>query len=94
MRHNGLPMRVVVVDDDQDYLEALKGELEDRGFAVWTFTDGQTFLRSFEVASQAHVVVLDWSMPNMPGIDLLVRLRDGRYQGSDRVSHRPLAGRI
>lgn len=76
MRHNGLPMRVVVVDDDQDYLEALKGELEDRGFAVWTFADGQTILRSFEVASQAHVVVLDWAMPKMPGIELLRRLRE------------------
>jgi two-component system response regulator ChvI len=71
----GSRMRVVIVDDDQDYLEALKGDLEDRGFGVCTFPDGSSFLQSKEVVGQAHVIVLDWSMPNMPGIDLLQRLR-------------------
>jgi two-component system response regulator ChvI len=68
-------MRVVVVDDDQDYLEALKGELEDKGFAVSTFPDGEALLQSFQVAVEADIVALDWTMPRMAGIELLSQLR-------------------
>lgn len=68
-------MRVVIVDDDPHYLEALKGELEDKGVAVSTFSDGEAVLQSFQVAVEADIVALDWTMPRMAGMELLSKLR-------------------
>lgn len=76
MRLADMRMRVVVVDDDRDYLEALKEQLEDRGVAVSAFSSGATLLRSLQVAANADILVLDWKMPHMAGIELLVRLRE------------------
>src|SRR5437879_1516552 len=59
------PIRLIFVDDDDDYREAAAAELVDLGFVVETLADGIA----------ADVIVLDWSLPMMSGIDLLPRLR-------------------
>jgi len=37
--------RVLLVDDDELYLETMMGELEDRGFAVRGFPDGPSLFK-------------------------------------------------
>jgi two-component system response regulator ChvI len=49
--------------------------LSDLGFAVQAFADGAALLGSLDSAIEADVILLDWSLPNTPGIDLLTRLR-------------------
>lgn len=68
-------IRLVVVDDDRLYLEALKASLEHRGMVVSTFSGGEALLQSLEVAARADVAVLDWIMPRMGGLTLMTRLR-------------------
>jgi two-component system, OmpR family, response regulator ChvI len=68
-------IRVLFVDDDEDYREALAGDLSDHGFSVHGFADGAALLQSLETAVDADVVVLDWSLPKTSGIDLLLQLR-------------------
>src|SRR5690349_18131585 len=68
-------IRLIFVDDDDDYREAASGELADLGFAVESFSDGATMLASIANGTDAHVIVLDWSLPNLSGIDLLPRIR-------------------
>jgi two-component system, OmpR family, response regulator ChvI len=69
------PIRLIFVDDDDDYREAAAGELGDMGFSVESFPDGETMLRSFDDGVEADVIVLDWGLPTLSGIDLLPRLR-------------------
>jgi two-component system response regulator ChvI len=69
------PIRLLLVDDDDNFREAASAELTDLGFAVESFADGQSLLSSMANGTTADVVVLDWGLPSISGIDLLPRLR-------------------
>lgn len=68
-------IRVAFVDDDDDFREAVSSELGDYGFDVTAFADGASLIRAFDRGLDAEIAVLDWSLPNMTGIDLLPKLR-------------------
>lgn len=68
-------IKVVAVDDDDYFREMLASELEAHGFVVETFPNAQTLLDSIAVAAVADVIILDWVMPRVSGIDLLSQLR-------------------
>ena len=73
--------QVVVVDDDDLFRESLEANLEDSGFAVTGFPGGAPaldYLTDDEAA--ADLVLLDWKMPDITGIEVLKRLRE---EGSD-----------
>jgi two-component system response regulator ChvI len=74
-RGENKPIRLVFVDDDDDYREAATAEIADLGFVVESFADGAAMLASVADGLDADVIVLDWSMPTMSGIELLPRLR-------------------
>jgi len=69
------PIHLVLVDDDDDFREAASGELEDLGFTVQSFADGADMLTAFQRGMRADVIVLDWYMPAMMGIDVLTHVR-------------------
>lgn len=67
-------MRVLVAEDDSGLRDALARGLRENGYVVDTVADGEAavrFLRSYEYA----VVVLDWRMPRMSGLEVLHWLR-------------------
>lgn len=69
-------MRVLVAEDDEGLRDALGRGLREHGYTVDAVPDGQTamtYLRSYEY----EVVVLDWRMPGMSGLDVLQWLRHG-----------------
>lgn len=68
--------RVLLVDDDELYLETMMAELEDRGFAVRGFPDGPSLFKQLDSASEADALLLDWTLPSMSGIDVLSGVRD------------------
>jgi two-component system response regulator ChvI len=76
----GGQVRMILVDDDEDFREAASIELEDLGFAVKSFPDGTTLLAAVAEGIAADVIVLDWNMPAITGIDLLPRLRRAGVQ--------------
>src|SRR5712692_433235 len=69
------PIRVLLVEDDEDYREIVGSELSWHGFDVRSFADGDSLLGSLDTAADADVIVLDWRLPNISGIDLLIQLR-------------------
>lgn len=67
--------QIVLVDDDALYREAVAADLEDRGFAVAGFADGAALLAAVQAGLEAELALVDWSLPQMSGLDLLRALR-------------------
>ena len=68
-------LRVIVVDDDALFCQMLTAELEEQGFSVRVFADGQMLLRKPEIAIDTDIIVINWSLPHIQGIDLLPRMQ-------------------
>ena len=66
--------RVLLVDDEEDFVQALAGRLRRRGLTVWTAGGGEEALG---VVSEHHptVVVLDVVMPGIDGISTLRQIK-------------------
>ena len=70
-------MRVLVVEDERDLLEALAQSLRESGYAVDEASDGRTGL--FKAAGTDYdAIVLDLMIPGLSGWDLLKELRKSR----------------
>jgi two-component system, OmpR family, response regulator ChvI len=69
------PVRIVLVDDDDSFRESLGLNLIDEGFAVVSFDAGAPALDYFAHGGAADVILLDWRMPVMNGLEVLRRLR-------------------
>lgn len=69
--------RVYVVDDDASVRRGLVRVLEAMGHSVDAYADGASFLESVEHEAPS-CVLLDASLPGMPGLDVLSSLRDRR----------------
>ena len=67
--------RIVLVDDDDLYREVMAADLEDRGYAVVGFADGAALLAAVQAGIAAEAVLIDWSLPQMSGLDVLRALR-------------------
>ena len=68
-------VRVLVVDDDDEFRESLSLNLMDEGFAVTTFANGPSALEHVAAGETADVILLDWRMPGMNGLEVLRELR-------------------
>ncbi|MBK6402810.1 MAG: diguanylate cyclase [Rhodocyclaceae bacterium] len=68
------PMRILIVDDDVTFRAMLKVLLTNYGHEVYEAVDGQ---QAFEMAVdlRPQVMVVDWMMPSMDGIELTLALR-------------------
>jgi two-component system response regulator MprA len=65
---------VLIVDDDQKLLKMLQRTLIYEGLAVVTASNGQEALAQVD-ACQPEIIVLDWMMPKMDGLEVVQRLR-------------------
>ena len=67
-------LKVLLVDDEEDFVTALAERLRLRGLEVQVATDGETALTMID-ASPPQVVVLDVLMPGLGGADVLKRIK-------------------
>ncbi|HEX6819533.1 MAG TPA: response regulator [Ktedonobacterales bacterium] len=65
------PCGVLVVDDDMALRDALRLLLEDAGHVVDEAPDGAVALDMLQLAEHPLVVLLDFMMPGMSGLELL-----------------------
>jgi DNA-binding response OmpR family regulator len=68
---------VLVVDDEPALLDVLEQYLRDEGFNVLRASDGLSAIERFS-AGQPDLVVLDLTLPGLPGTEVLKRMRAER----------------
>jgi len=73
-KESAVRQTIALVDDDRNILTSVTMTLEQEGFQVRTFTDGETALQGL-TQRPADLAVLDIKMPRMDGMELLQRLR-------------------
>jgi CheY-like chemotaxis protein len=67
--------RLLVVDDERNVARGLAALLSARGYQVEVAYDGQQVLERLEKGPLPDLVVLDYSMPEMDGHEVLDRIR-------------------
>jgi two-component system response regulator ChvI len=67
--------RLLLIDDDASFRESLGLNLLDEGFAVTSIDNGYDTLEYFASGGEADVLLLDWRMPGMDGLETLRHLR-------------------
>jgi len=67
--------KVLVVDDDEKLLKMLKRTLVFENLDVYTATNGREALEIVQQQSP-DILIVDWMMPEMDGLELIQRLRD------------------
>jgi len=65
---------IALVDDDRNILTSVSMTLEQEGFLVRTYTDGESALQALS-SRPVDLAVLDIKMPRMDGMELLQKLR-------------------
>ena len=73
------PTRILIADDDPLFRESLAGNLLAAGYDVEGFPDGQAMLDRLSGDGNCDLILLDWKMPRINGIEVLRRLREGGY---------------
>ena len=69
------PIGVLIVDDDDDFRDSLELHMVDEGFSVTSCPGGPAALDHLATAALPDVILLDWRMPGMNGLDVLSELR-------------------
>lgn len=72
-------MRILVVEDDQKILGALKRGLERQSYAVDAIANGDEGLQ-MALSEPYDLIILDRMLPGTEGLDILKRMRDSSIQ--------------
>jgi len=69
--------RIIIVDDDRDFLETLKEKLVSSGYTnIWTEDDPVKVASLFEKGEVFGIALIDMNMPVMDGIELLELIKN------------------
>ncbi len=66
---------ILIADDDPKLLKMVRRTLIYEGFEAITAADGRETLQQVE-SKNPDLLILDWMMPELDGIEVLVRLRE------------------
>jgi putative two-component system response regulator len=73
-------MRALIVDDDELSLELLDDVLNELGYEVERAVNGKDALAKLR-ETHIHLVITDWEMPEMNGLELCKAIREGDFEG-------------
>lgn len=69
-------MRALIIDDSRFVRSYLRGLLQEKGIECDEAADGQAGLSRLHAGGQFDLVLLDWNMPVMNGLETLQKIRD------------------
>ena len=66
-----------LVDDEVNLIDPMAYSLKETGFDVCTAYNGNEALGMYE-SEEPDIILLDWSMPDLSGIDVLKKIREAQ----------------
>jgi DNA-binding NtrC family response regulator len=69
--------RILIIDDEKNIRDVFSLLLEDHGYEAGTAETGTAGVKA-ALAFEPDVVLLDMNLPDMPGLDVLARLKESR----------------
>jgi two-component system KDP operon response regulator KdpE len=66
---------LLIVEDNLPLAQCLQLELEAEGFKAITAGDASTALLTLQEVGSVDLLVVDWDLPDLSGLELLRRLR-------------------
>ena len=89
---------LLIVEDKLPLAQCLRLELEAEGFKAVTAPDAAGALLQLQASEPVDLLVVDWHLPDLSGLELLRRLRKHKFQqpvlmltGHDEVDRKVLA---
>ena len=89
---------ILIVEDNLPLAQCLRLELEAEGFQAVTAPDAAGALLQLQASEPVDLLVVDWDLPDLSGLELLRRLRKHKFQqpvlmltGHDEVDRKVLA---
>jgi two-component system chemotaxis response regulator CheY len=74
-------MRALIIDDSRFVRGYLRGLLNEKGIECEEAADGRAGLDRLRCGEKFDLVLLDWNMPVMNGLETLKQLRSEGYDG-------------
>ena len=68
-------MRALVVDDSRSMRTIILKQLKELGFEVYEAENGQQAMSRLHEVKNINLVLLDWNMPEMDGLEVLSLIR-------------------
>lgn len=68
-------MQALIIDDSRAMRQILRRMIEPLGFEIFEAENGRQGLIRLEGMTRAELVLVDWNMPEMNGIDLVKSVR-------------------
>jgi len=68
-------MRALVVDDSRSMRTIILKQLKELGFEVYEAENGHEAMSRLHDVKNIHLVLLDWNMPEMDGLEVLSLIR-------------------
>ena len=68
-------MRILLAEDDRAQLSILQRTLQEWGYQVQAFSDGETAWSSIHEGEAPALMILDWMLPGMDGLEICRRVR-------------------
>ncbi len=72
-------MKVLIVEDDPLSMKVLEGHIRKLGYEVQTAEDGASAWECYR-AGGFQIIVSDWSMPGLSGLDLCGKARNANFR--------------
>ena len=72
-------MKILIVEDEVGIADFLKQGLEEEGYTVLVAYDGEACL-ALALEQKVNVILLDWMLPKMNGIDICKAIRKANIQ--------------
>lgn len=78
-------MKALTVDDSQTVRAMVRNILEENEIDVLEATNGQEALQILVANKEIDVILLDWEMPVMNGIEFLTQVRQRKLADNTRI---------
>ncbi|MFA5805926.1 MAG: response regulator [Melioribacteraceae bacterium] len=67
--------KILIVDDDKDMCKIISTVLKQEGYKIFRAYDGKQAIKEIN-AKNYNLVILDYKLPNMDGIEVLQKIRN------------------